>query len=501
MGRMLAILSCFLNAGILLIQLCGAQLTGNITSPGNVFVVTISISNPTQQTISILKWNNVFDNSTQLPVSLAIEDDQGVETPIASTYVMRAGVFNSDLYSLAPGETYEKVLDLRQILQNLGSGGSGLQRRRITMSLPPSFQGIMSTGPIPLEANADLTTSPIRLGNFALAGLQDISVTSEPFPGSLDFPLFRLATIADPGPADGIQVHSSCAPPNATDSDAIFDAGIYAHSLLMAANDSSSSLYPQFFQDSMRQSVGAVASAAASTIHGNGPHVDLYCTDILKLCGDRNILGYTFAPSFLGNAYIVLCPVTISLGRVPEPCSTPPETQVSASKDHVLFHLILTLSNIIPTTMSQSIYGSQSCQQMLSNSTSKRINASLLKNADSYAQLAIAHWSYGLGGLPYTGSSCLPPDNVVPGNQKRESVVRSVMKERSILERQASKSRLRRQQPDLDDEYFLEKELAKVGACTGVEKELTDNALANARDMAALARDAVDAKDPVLWTK
>lgn len=486
-----------------LVQFCGAQLTGEIVSPGNRFVVTVSIANPTQQTISILKWNNIFDNSTQLPVSLAVQDDQGFETQVASTYVMRAGVTNADLFSLAPGQSYQKVLDLRQILQNLASGGTGLQLRKFTVTIPPSFQGIISTGhpgPIPVEAAAaDLNGPLLQLGNYAMAGFKEITVASKPFPGLLDFPIYRPADIANPGPADGIQVHSSCAPPNTTNSDAIFDAGVYARSLSTAARDSANVLFPQFFPDSSRELVGSIGDAITKSVQGSGPHVDLYCTDVLNMCGDRNILGYSFAPSFLGNAYIVLCPAAVALGRAPEACSMPGGTQISASTSHVLFHLMLTLTNVLPTVISGSIYGSRACQQIVGNATYPGLTADPTKNADSYAQLAIAHWAYGLGGPPYTGSSCLPEDGAVPPNQKRENVNDDTNDDRLSPNDHSipvPSKLLSKRQVDHYIDNPLATNLAKLEPCSGVELTLVQNALANARALAAYGRDS---RDPALW--
>ena len=83
-----------------------AQLEGRLTSPGNSYVVTIQITNPTQDIILILAWNIAFDNTTQLPILFNIRDDHGHAVPLASTYALRAEIGTSDLYSPAAGQTY-----------------------------------------------------------------------------------------------------------------------------------------------------------------------------------------------------------------------------------------------------------------------------------------------------------------------------------------------------------------------------------------------------------
>ena len=155
------------------LHLASAQLTGSITSPGNPFIVTISITNPTTDTISILKWNNIFDNETQLPVSFEVKDGNGDDVQIGSTYAMRSGMTNSDLYVLEPQQTFTKILDLRGFLQSLPSGPSGLHPKVIQISLPPLFQGIAHKGAynVPPEAAADNSGQRLVLGNFSAAGL------------------------------------------------------------------------------------------------------------------------------------------------------------------------------------------------------------------------------------------------------------------------------------------------------------------------------------------
>lgn len=404
-----------------LLQWTSAQLTGNVTSPGNPYVVTVSITNPSQNTVSILGWNNVFDYTAQLPVLFSVKDDQGNDIQLASTNAMRAGMSDSDLFFLAPGQIFTRVVDMRQIMQNIPSGpskplGAGLQPKVYTVYLPASYKGVTGTASISHRAAADLTGNPVTLGNYAAANLQDITLQADPLRLSSVFPVIGNLDTTFTSPADGIHVNGDCTAQNLTDdSNALFDAGVYAKSLDTAANDSSSPLFSLFFSEASRDIVSQIAKAAANSIGGIGPHVDLYCIDLQSICGDSNILGYSFTPSFLGDSYIVLCASARALGRAPQPCYNPEAgSQRSASTSHVLFHLLMTINNVVTAVMADSVYGTTACEQL---SRSTLIDPT--KNPDSFAQLAIAHWGYGLGGPPYNGPSCLPAGGILPDMQKR----------------------------------------------------------------------------------
>ena len=393
-----------------------AQLKGRVTSPGNSHVLTIQIMNPTQETISILAWNNAFDNTTQLPVSFNARDDHGSVVPLASTYVMRAGLSSSDLYPLAAGQTYYRTVDLRQVMQNLPSGpstpsGAGLSKKIFTVALPTSYIGIIGNPSAVVEAAAGLNSSHPTLADLSVSNLHEITVASSPIRLSAVFPILGDLSPSFASLDGGLRMDCEClADKNISDS--IFDAGVYAQSLAMAASNLSSSAFLMFFPASARQKVSSIATAAMKSLNGQGPHVDLYCTDIQDHCGDPKILGYSFTPSFLGNAYIVLCPSVRTLGRVLPPCQT--GSLGSATTSHVLLHLLMTLNNVVPAVMTQSVNGPIACRD-LSNSTLEDPTS----NPDSLAQLAIAQWGYGLGGAPYNGPSCLPFGAVNPIVRRR----------------------------------------------------------------------------------
>ena len=476
-----------------------AQLIGNVTSPGNPYVVTISITNPSQNMISILAWNNVFDYTTQLPVLFSVKDDQGNDVQLASTNAMRAGISYSDLFPLTPGQTFTRVIDMRQIMQNTPSGpsrplGGGLQSKIYTLYLPASFKGITGTTSVPHGAAANLTRNPPMLGNFAAANLQDVTLQASALRLSSVFPVIGDVDSTFVSPADGVHVNGDCAAQNLTDdSNALFDAGIYANSLAMAVNDSSSTLFPLFFSEASQEVVSSIANAVANSIRGIGPHVDLYCTDLQNRCGNPNVLGYSFTPSFLGNAYIVLCPSARALGRAPQPCHNPKTgSERSASTSHVSFHLLMTLNNVVTAVMASSVYGTLACEK-LSNST--LIDPT--KNPDSFAQLAIAYWGYGLGGPPYNGPSCLPAGGVLPDMQKR--VVSAKHRETLGLPKLLDRA----ETPTLSETLAKRQShpILETQDCSAAELDMIQISVANAQALARFASsDLGSASSSDRWT-
>ena len=472
-----------------LLEVAGGQLTGSLTSPGNAFIVSVDIVNPTQDTISVLTWNNIFDFSTELPVSFSVEDDAGNAVQLASTYAMRAGVSNSDLYDMPPGQKFTRVFDLRQFLQNVPSGPTTLYPKVIKISLPSTYKGISHTGTyqIPATAAADLTSlpprlggSPHRLGDFSSAGLKDISVDSNNLQTSLYFPIFSGES-SQSSANDGLQLDSNDCQGVTGLSDAIADAGVYANSLSLAVATSPSPLFADFFAAADQSTVSKVATSIQQFTSGTGAHTDLYCTDGFKLCdASSNVLGYSFTPSWTGDAFLVLCPSALSLGRAPEPCSPQNSTQASSSVSHVLFHLILTLNNVIGTVMDGTVYGAAACQQLITSTTSVPT-----KNPDSYSQLAIAQWQFGLGGAPYNGASCLPADGKVPAKQRR-TPSRHIGRPRSRV-KSSPFGLVARQFTATNNNVQSSKlrgELAGSSQCVGGQAGLLEIAFQNARALA-----------------
>lgn len=469
-----------------LFQASYAQLTGSITSIENPYIITVKVGNPTEATISVLRWNNIFDNAMQLPVVFTAQDDQGAEVQMASHYVMRAGMSDSDLYTLEPGHNFSQTLDIRQYLQSIPSGPTGSRSKTITLSLPTSFKGVSGIVSISPKAAASLNSQPPTLGDFAASGLADITLTANILQLSMRFPLYQNLDPSFTAAEDGIQLDSNCKAQNATDmSNALFDASLYARAVKLAANSRPDGFYTNFFSDLSRQNISSIAGAAARSIHGAGRHVDLYCSDNREVCGDPNILGYTFTPSYVGNAYIVLCPSARALGRAPEPCSAlQPGVQIDASSSHVLFHLLFTLNNVVNSVISNSVYGSFACSQLV-NSTSDPT-----KNADSFAQLAIAQWAYGLGGAPYNGPSCVPAGGILSGNQKRAAdSVNAVTPEPVTAATDVAVSR-----------RLVSYDPRVIGRCTGAEMDILQIAGANARFLATYALNEINSQSNDLWT-
>ena len=488
-SRALQLLTCI----SLLLQWTSAQLTALITSPGNPYIVNISVTNPTQNTISVLAWNNLFDNTTLLPVPFDVKDDLGNVVPLAATNVMRGGMSSSDLYTLTPGQAYYRVVDLRQIMQDLPSGpsppqGAGLAPKVFTIAPPPSFKGIIGDASAAIAVASDLTSSPVTLGDLSHSNLQDITVASTPLKLSAVFPLIGDVSSSFVSPADGAHADGECAAQNLTDiANALFDAGLYAKSLGRAANDLTSKLFPMFFRSSARQTVSAIAKEAANSLNGQGPHVVVYCNDIQNVCRNPNVLGYSFTPSFLGDAYIVLCPSARALGRAADPCST--GFLATGTASHVMFHLMMTLNNVIPTVMTSSVYGPVACQHLV-NSTS--VDATT--NPDSLAQLAMLEWGYGLGGSPYNGGSCLPVDDS-PSRMKKRAVPagRSKTPNRrqptSLATERKSSHRLSKRDDISDD-------LAITSACSAAELSMLQFAVQNAQAMAKYASADLSSTSP-----
>ena len=469
-----------------------AQLTGTITSPGNPFVITIAITNPTQNTISILKWNNVFDNYTEIPLSFSVQDDQGSVTPFAQTYVMRSGITNSDLYALGPGQNFSRIYDMRSFLQNIPSGPSYYKQKVFNIIPPTSLQGVSSNGAynVPAQAAANLASG--RLGNYADAGLGEISLSVNTLKLAYTFPIYQNSPPDTTDPADGVKLDTvTCSGQNASDmNNAIADAAIYAKSAGLAVDDMTNTFFAQFFKSEQRSSVKVFANNALKALQG-GPvyHIDVYCSDIQNLCGpEGNILGYSYTPSFVGDPYIILCPAARDLGRAPDPCPTVGGKQMVASASHVMFHLVMTITKNMGGNIGGNYNGVQSCQTLSSSTT---VDAT--SNADSYAQLGIAQWGYGLGGAPYNGEACLPVNGTAPPNVKRSIDVATDVANRNDGRAQLTTGphELARRQDMTVDEYIQDAR-TNGQVCSGDQAALLAYAADNARALAAAARDNKD---------
>ncbi len=483
-----------------LLQWTSAQLTGLVTSPGNKYIVTIEITNPTTSAISVLAWNNVFDNTTALPIFFDVKDDMGNVVPLASMNVMRAGFSSNDLYTLTPGNTYYRTVDLRQCLQNLPSGpsaplGSGFTPKVFTIAPPPSFKGFIGDPSTVIASPANFDSKPKTLGDLSQSNLQDITVSSTPTRFSAVFPLIGYVDSSFGSPADGAHVDGNCTGQDLTDmSNALFDTGVYANSLAMAANHTTNTLFPLFFSVFARQSVSFIATAAVNSVQGQGPHVDLFCDDIESICADPNVLGYSFTPSFLGNAYIVLCPTARTLGRAPAPCQT--GASGSATASHVMFHLMMTLNNVIPAVMTNSIDGPAACQQL-----PKSTLIDPTTNPDSLAQLALAEWADGLGGPPYNGASCLPTRDVHPEKERRAVQPRRLAASTS---RKRTSSVAKRDFPPNVLRYTdVAYDMAVTQECSAAEASMLQYAVANAQALAKYASSDIESTSPASaerWT-
>ncbi|KAL8972202.1 MAG: hypothetical protein Q9197_002892 [Variospora fuerteventurae] len=260
----------------------GRQLLGSLTSPDGKFLVEVTISNPTQERIAILNWNNIFDPITRFPHSLIVRDDRGYDIPMATTYAMRAGMHLSDFYIIAPGVDFTR------------------RASRPVTAFVTSLTGLLPS-----------------FGNYEAAGLQDITLAAPRLHLQLGRTGFNDSTpsAADTDPLEGILVDPIDCNSNADNkqiNDALYDAGVYAKALFLAADDGKSRLFANFFLSPARQTVKKIASLAHMGIKGQGPSVTVYCTDDLNICAaNPRVLGHSATGSRLGPPQIVICPVAL----------------------------------------------------------------------------------------------------------------------------------------------------------------------------------------------
>ncbi|KAL8989305.1 MAG: hypothetical protein Q9177_001777 [Variospora cf. flavescens] len=408
-------LLCIIIITFTLLHLTTSQLLGSLTSSDGKFLIEVTISNPTQERIAILNWNNIFDPITRFPRSLIVRDDRGDHIPMATTYAMRAGMHLSDFHIIAPEVNFTRRYDLRSMVQGVPNGLHG----NITVELPGGFKGVPPGADhwtVPVTAFVTSLTGLLpSFGNYEAAGLQDITLAAPRLHLQLGRTGFNdsTASAADTDPLEGIQVDPMDCNSNADRKqidETLYDAGVYAKALILAADDEKSRLFANFFLSPARPTVKKIASLAHMGINGQGPSVTVYCTDDLSICAaNPRVLGHSATESWLGPPQIVICPVALNLPRAMPPCAKRPGKEIGATASRVMLHLILTLNTVVTDTLTGNVYGSGACQ-LLKNS---RI-LETAKNPDSYAQLAIAQWHYGLGGLPYQGPQCAPRYGIIP---------------------------------------------------------------------------------------
>ncbi|KAL8933449.1 MAG: hypothetical protein Q9216_006356 [Gyalolechia sp. 2 TL-2023] len=390
-----------------------AQLVGSIKKRPSSWRVDIEITNPTDNTISVLKWNNAFDHVTPLPHSLIVRDGQDRPIHLASTYAMRAGMTDEDFYHFLPQAHFNIGHDLRTLVHRVPNRLHG----NVTVNLQRGFKGISHSGTwtVPPEAAANLTGGSPKLGDFTAADLQDIVLTSPPTSLQLGPPHYdeNRPPVSTEG---GIQIDTEhcTAEDSATARVALIDAGTYAKALSLAAKGGPSSpLFFNYFSSLAQPIVGRIALLAQMAMYGRGPRVKVSCTGQGHTCASStNILGHSSTPSWLGDSQITLCRTALELPQRPLPCTKNPGVQISATTSHVMLHLVLSLGNVVGETLNGNTYGSGACRMLKS---SRILRAT--ENPDSYAQLAIALWAYGFGAPPYYGPKCPPPLGFIPDNQ------------------------------------------------------------------------------------
>ena len=149
---------------------------------------------------------------------------------------------------------------------------------------------------------------------------------------------------------------------------------------------------------------------------------------------------------------------------------------------------MLTMNNVVGKVISNSIYGPLACRKLLEASKAGRLAIDTLQNVDSFVQLAVAQWSYGLGGSPYTGAACLPSNGDSSRNVKRKGSLETRNEPAQAMT--AGDTTLSRRQGNINDYY--DGVIQRAEQCKGDQQTLVQYAAENARAMARTARDSTD---------
>ena len=136
--------------------------------------------------VSILKWNDIFDDETHLLIPLRDEGDTEEEIQLVSTYAMRSGLTNKNISVIEPHGNFSRHCDLRDFLHSISKGANAPYKDVVHISLPSVILSIAHQGNynVPPEDAADRSKQELRLGNFSAADLRNIA---------LDIPPLRLA--------------------------------------------------------------------------------------------------------------------------------------------------------------------------------------------------------------------------------------------------------------------------------------------------------------------
>ena len=149
------------------------------------------------------------------------------------------------------------------------------------------------------------------------------------------------------------------------------------------------------------------------------------------------------------------------------------------------------MNNVVGKVISNSVYGPLACRKLLEASKAGSPAMDPLQNVDSFVQLAVAQWRYGLGGSPYTGTACLPSNGNPSGKVRRKEISESTRKPFHAM---TGDTTLSRRQDDTND--YFDGIINRAEQCKGDQQTLIQYAAENARALARAARDSTDAE---LW--
>lgn len=162
---------------------------------------------------------------------------------------------------------------------------------------------------------------------------------------------------------------------------------------------------------------------------------------------------------------------------------------------------MLTMNNVVRKVISNSVYGALACRKLLQASKAGGGPAAVdpLQNVDSFVQLAVAQWRYGLGGPPYKGAACLPSVGDSPRNNDKRAEhppesLKKKKKKPALQARVTGDRTLSRRQDNIND--YHDGIIRRAEQCKGDQQTLVQYAAENAR---ALARAARDSTDDELW--
>lgn len=127
--------------GLLLPSLSAAQLSGTLTSnPTDLGNMTATVTNPTNQNISVLAMNNLFDTAHRsLPVVLT-QPNGTILRSFAST-LHYDGIYVDDFLLLGPNQTFTRNFHLKEYV----APGVNWTSVSLHVRLPETVQGLLGS--------------------------------------------------------------------------------------------------------------------------------------------------------------------------------------------------------------------------------------------------------------------------------------------------------------------------------------------------------------------